>query len=117
MKKKHIEYDDHHRKSKSAGGQNTSYNISRVKRKYHIAYHLLFGAGDPHFVSRGKFVDMKTKTLEVTICCAICGTHVTRNNKPGELPFHVSLEKAYYVYMNVKDWNALVGFKDWSYYV
>ena len=37
------EYDDHHRLPKSLGGKRNSENISRVKRKQHEAWHILFG--------------------------------------------------------------------------
>lgn len=49
MKTKH---DRHHRKSKGSGGSNEPRNISVVPRNKHIAFHLLFGAGNPHEIAR-----------------------------------------------------------------
>ena len=40
----------HHRKPVSAGGKNDIRNVSKVRHVYHVAYHRLFGAGNPDVV-------------------------------------------------------------------
>jgi hypothetical protein len=41
----------HHRKPKSKGGGNHSENISRIKMKHHIAWHVLVGDKDPEEIA------------------------------------------------------------------
>lgn len=42
----------HHRKAKFEGGTDDKENISRVPDKWHKAFHLLFGHGNPHTVAK-----------------------------------------------------------------
>ena len=42
----------HHRKARVYGGTSEKRNISRVPDKWHRAYHLLFGAGEPYIIAK-----------------------------------------------------------------
>ena len=42
----------HHRKPACMSGGNNKRNIVRIPDKFHRAYHLLFGPGDPHEIAR-----------------------------------------------------------------
>ena len=46
------EMTNHHRKPKSCGGTNNPRNISKVRRKFHEAYHLLFSNDEPMEVAK-----------------------------------------------------------------
>lgn len=46
------ELTTHHRKPKSRSGTNNPRNISRVRRKFHEAYHLLFANDEPMEVAK-----------------------------------------------------------------
>jgi hypothetical protein len=41
------DFEKHHRLPRSRGGGNNPENLSRVRSKYHRAYHLLFGNMTP----------------------------------------------------------------------
>lgn len=49
-KSRHKDYTRHHRKPKSKGGSDNDRNICLIPRKYHEAYHMLFGIGTPEEV-------------------------------------------------------------------
>ncbi len=44
-------YDEHHRKPRSKGGTNEKRNISRVPRKIHECWHILFSNLDPQEIA------------------------------------------------------------------
>lgn len=50
--KKHKRTNVHHRKPRSMQGTNAPENLSTVNVAHHVAYHTLFGPGDPHFIAK-----------------------------------------------------------------
>lgn len=50
--KRYKKTNTHHRKPRSMQGTNEPENLSKVNVAHHVAYHTLFGAGDPYYIAK-----------------------------------------------------------------